>query len=286
MGEKVEQIPNTSSVLGEGPLWSKTGVLYWVDIKSNKVNEYDPEKGTNTSHQLDQNVTAIVLRKSGGALIAVKHGLASFDLNTGKYDIIARPDADPRNRFNDAKCDNQGRFWAGTMEDAETGANLGALYSLDEKLQVTKHLSDLGVSNGLCWTADSKTMYFIDSPTKKVDAFDFDAATGKLSNRRTAVTIPEDEGFPDGMTIDADGNIWVAHWGGSRITQWDPHSGKLLRTVKMPTAKVTSVAFGGKDFSDLYATTASVGSEPPPAGALFRITGLGVKGLPASEFAG
>jgi len=287
MGEKVEQIPNTASILGEGSLWdAKNGVLYWVDIKGQKVHTFKPSDSTHNTIQLDQDVGTIVLRKSGGAMLSLTKGFASLDLTTGKYTIIASPDADPRNRYNDGKCDPQGRFWAGTMENAETGLLIGGLYVLDASHQAHKKLGDIGVSNGICWSADSKTMYYIDSSLRRVDSFSFDPATGDISNRKTIVNIPEGDGWPDGMTIDADGNIWVAHWAGWKVTQWDPNTGKLLRTVKIPVSKVSSVAFGGPGLDELYVTTAAVGGDPAPAGALFRVTGLGVKGVPAFEYAG
>jgi len=283
-------LPNTSSLLGEGALRStKDKKLYWVDIKNSRVHVYDPATSSNKTHQLDQFVGTIVLRKSGGALLGLHKGIASFDFETGKYEMIASPDADPRNRFNDGKCDPQGRFWAGTMQDEEEGGvrgALGSLYMVDTKKNVVKQLDNIIISNGIVWTKDSKKMYYIDSPTSRVDAFDFDAETGKLTNRTTAVTIPNGDGWPDGMTIDSDDNIWVAHWEGSRVTQWDPRTGKLLRTVNIPTSKVTSVAFGGESLTDLYVTTASIGDGPHPAGALFRVTGLGVRGVESPEFAG
>jgi len=230
-----------------------------------------------------------VPKKSGGALVALHQGFAHFDFESGQYVLISNPETSPNIRFNDGKCDPQGRFWAGTMDISESGVPLGSLYYLDHEFKVHKKLSDVGISNGICWSHDHKTMYYIDSPLKRVDSFDFDPATGHISNRKTVVSFVHENGFPDGMTIDSDGNIWVAHWDGGKVTQWNPHTGKLLRTIQIPGApKVTSVAFGGENLTDLYVTTASKG-DPAPAGALFRVTGLGnggVKGVPAFEFAG
>jgi len=286
MGEKVEQIPNTSAILGEGSIWNgKEGVLWWIDIDGKKIHVYNPATNTNKEYQLDQMIGTIVPKKSGGALVALHRGFAHFDFATGKYTIISNPEKDDAVRFNDGKCDPQGRFWAGTMEVAETGPALGSLYFLDSKYQVHKKLGDVVCSNGLVWSHDQKKMYYIDSPRRTVDVFDFDPATGDISNRAPAVTLTEKDGYPDGMTIDSDGNIWVAHWGGYKVTQWDPTTGKLLRTIPIPVERVSSVAFGGPDLTDLYVTTAAKG-DPAPAGALFRVTGLGVKGVPAFEFDG
>eukprot|EP00026_Physarum_polycephalum_P010109 Phypoly_transcript_10260.p1 GENE.Phypoly_transcript_10260~~Phypoly_transcript_10260.p1 ORF type:complete len:288 (+),score=47.43 Phypoly_transcript_10260:227-1090(+) len=287
MAEKVEQIPNTASILGEGSIWDvKEGALYWVDIKGKKVHIFKPSDNSHKTFQLDQDVGTVVLRRSGGAMVALTKGFASLDLTTGAYTMVASPDTDPRNRFNDGKCDPEGRFWAGTMEDEETGLFIGSLYFLDADHKAHKKLGEIGVSNGICWSANQKTMYFIDSSLRRVDSFSFDPITGDISNRQKIITIPEGEGWPDGMTIDADGNLWVAHWDGWKVTQWDPSTGKLLRTVKIPVSKVSSVAFGGAGLDELYVTTASIGGDPAPAGALFRVTGLGVKGVPAFEYAG
>jgi len=286
-GFVVSLIHGTSSILGEGSLWSsRTQRLYWVDIYGKKIHVYDPKANITQSYELDQMVGTIVLRKSGGAMVSLHRGFGSFDFETGKCTIVANPESDPRTRYNDGKCDPQGRFWAGTLEHEETGAALGHLYMLDTHLVAHERLDNILVSNGIVWTADSKIMYYIDSPLRRVDAFDFEPQTGHISNRRTVVTIPQGDGVPDGMAIDSNDNIWVAHWGGWKVTQWDPRSGTLLRTVPIPAAKVTSVAFGGPDLTDLYVTTAATQSEPAPAGALFRVTGLAVKGTESFEFEG
>jgi len=287
MEVKIEEIPNTAgNICGEGPIWSsRTQRLYWLDIERNTIYAFDPASLENISYRIDQTVGTIVLRRSGGAVVALHKGLAFFSFETGKYEIIEDPVKDDSIRFNDGKCDPQGRFWAGTMEFAEKNSR-GKLFMLDCDRKVHTRLEGVTVSNGICWTADSKTMYYIDSPTRKIDAFDFDIPTGAISNRRTVATFGDGDGFPDGMTIDSEGNLWVGMWEGHKIVCADPRTGKIIRTVPMPVARVTAVAFGGSDLTDLYATSAARGGLPAPAGALFRITGLGAKGVESFEYLG
>nr|CAD7399575.1 unnamed protein product [Timema poppensis] len=200
-----------------------------------------------------------------------------------------------KNRFNDAKADPSGRLWAGTMGyEIRKGVfkgKQGSLYSMDKSRNIIKHVSDINISNGLAWSLDRKIFYFIDTDEFKVEAFDFDDDAGKICNRRTVFDFKENniEGFPDGMTIDAEGKLWVACYGGQQIIRVDPDTHKVLQTVKIPAPHVTSAAFGGTNFEDLYVTTASERLDPqqkidfPNAGCTFKITGLGVKGLPPDE---
>jgi len=164
---------------------------------------------------------------------------------------------------------------------------IGSLYCLDtDSKSMTLKVPHVTISNGLCWSLDHKIFYYIDTPTQGVDAFDYDIETGNITNRRTIIEIPLDLGFPDGMTIDNEGKLWIACWGGSKITRWDSETGKLLRTIAMPALKTSSVCFGGEDLSDLYVTTASTEGEAYPNGHLFRVRNLGVKGLKEFEYQG
>ena len=223
--------------------------------------------------------------------LAVHHGFASLDIKTEVVTMIDDPEAHlPGNRFNDGKCDPAGRFWAGTMPNDETGPT-GALYVLETDLTVHKKLDNVAIANGIVWSHDNSTMYYIDTPTGTVDAFDYDLGTGAIANRRSVITIPSEDGWPDGMTIDADGNLWVAHWGGFRITCWNPNTGELLHTVRAPAPNTSACAFGGPDLDQLYITTACKGvddatlAEFPLTGGLF-VADVGVKGVKAFEFAG
>jgi len=205
--------------------------------------------------------------------------------------VVPKPLADPEahlpgNRFNDGKVGPDGRFYAGTMSLKEE-KDVGWVYSLDQDYKVHKLFGPVSISNGMAWTKDTKTFYYVDTPQMRLDAFDFDVKTSKLSNRRVAFTFPKDTGYPDGITIDDQDNVWVAHWEGSRITRWDPRSGKLLLTIPIPTKKVTSVAFGGPKLNDIYVTSASVGldrTQHPEAGSLFVIHNTPFTGVRANLF--
>jgi sugar lactone lactonase YvrE len=194
------------------------------------------------------------------------------------------------NRFNDGKCDLTGRFWAGTMDIEERRAS-GALYFL-ERNKVRRVLGGVTISNGLGWSPNNDTMYYIDTPTRRVCAFDYNAETGKVKDRRTVVDFnPDQQGSPDGMAVDTEGKMWVAHWGGSRVTRWNPATGRPLDAVILPVSQVTSCCFGGRNLDELYITTARTGLDreallrQPLAGGVFRVK-TGLRGLPTNLFDG
>jgi sugar lactone lactonase YvrE len=292
MSETAELILDAKATLGEGAIWdARRQVLLWIDIMKSQVHIYDPAAQHNRTIQLDQMVGTVVPRQSGGLMVAVHHGFASLDLETEKIQIVADPEHDlPTNRFNDGKCDPAGRFWAGTLS-LEGKQNVCNLWRLDADLSTHKMVEGVSVSNGIVWTQDHKTMYYIDTPTGRVDRFDYDHDTGQIGNRTTAIRIPSEMGFPDGMTIDSEGMLWVCLWQGGKVSRWDPVEGKLLQAVDLPASNVTSCAFGGENLDQLYITTARIGmdeeqlKEQPLAGGLFRAD-VGMTGLPAFEFAG
>ncbi len=286
------EVLNTDAVLAEGPSWdADNDLLYWVDIEGMKVHVYDPETDTDRSIDVGQRVGAVAARKSGGLVLAMHHGFYLLDLETEKLTPISDPEADrPNNRFNDGKCDAAGRFLAGTL-DFEEKEPLGAFYRMDTDRSVTKLFGDVTISNGLAWSPDNGTMYYIDTPKRRVDAFDYDIETGTPSNGRTVVEIPAGEGGPDGMASDSEGMIWVAQWGGWKVSRWNPATGKLIGEIKMPVERVTACAFGGKDLDELYVTTARRDldeegmKKQPLAGKVFRVK-VGIKGLPTYKFGG
>jgi len=289
---QAELVLDLKATLGEGPCWdSRSGTLYWVDIKQNELHAYRPEQGTNRTITLDQMVGAVVPRQEGGLVLALQHGFYLLDLETEQLTFIDDPESDKtENRFNDGKCDAAGRFWAGTLSFDEKEP-IAALYVLEKDRRVRKVLDGITVSNGLGWSPDGGTMYYIDSPTKKVVAYDYDVESGSLGQARTVVTIPEGGGFPDGMTVDAEGMLWVAQWDGWQVSRWNPQTGEQIGKISLPAARVTSCTFGGERLDELYITTARTGlseeelAKQPHAGGVFRVK-PGVVGLPTHMYGG
>jgi len=282
---RAELIFDAHAELGEGALWHD-GRLLWVDIEGCAVNRFDPARGLNESWAVGQRVGTVVPRaRRPELLVALQRGLAFLDPTTGRCEIFADPEGGNANlRFNDGKCDPRGRFFAGTMGLTKPRAP-GSLWRLDPDRSFARVLTGLGTSNGLAWSHDQRTMYFIDTPTMEVSAFDYDPDTGAIANRRTAVKFSaEGTARPDGMTIDADGNLWVAMYEGAGVLGCDPRSGKVFARIDVPARKTTSCAFGGTDLRDLYITCARTEGEPH-TGALW-VARPGPRGVPAFAFAG
>ena len=290
---KVEVEVAAQATLGEGAIWdAEKKVLYWVNILESEVHIYNLETKTNDIIQVGQFVGTVVPKQKGGLLLALKNGIGSLNLETKQVSMIANPEAHlPGNRFNDGKCDPAGRLWAGTMSLEEKEA-VGSVYCMDTDGSVRKMIENVTISNGLTWSLDKKTFYYIDTPTMQVAAYDYEITTGNITHKRIAISVPDSEGFPDGMTIDAEGMLWIAHWGGWQVCRWNPHTGEKLQSVKLPVSQVSSCAFGGKNLDELYITTARKGldrnalEKEPLAGALFKCTNVGVNGIPSYMFAG
>lgn len=293
MASEAELVLDAKAAHGEGPAWdAREQVVYWVDIVGCALHVFDPASGTDRAIPVGQNVCAVAPRKAGGVVAALRDGFVFIDTVSGAVTPIVDPEADnPNNRFNDGKCGPGGRFWAGTCSNTCDVQGAGSLYCLDHDLQVRKVLDGLTVANGLTWSPDTKTMYYIDTPTFEVWAFDYDADAGDIHNRRVAVAVPEDEGYPDGMTCDAEGMLWVAHWDGSRVSRWNPETGGKLGDIRFPVERVSCCTFGGAELDTLYVTTSRLGldeaalSRQPLAGGLFR-GDPGVKGTPTFVFGG
>jgi sugar lactone lactonase YvrE len=288
---EINVLTRHTCLLAEGPVWDAAGErLFWVDILPGEIYQFSTADQTLTCIQVGQMAGAIALTASGRLLAALQHGFALIDWEQGDIQLLSDPEAHlPENRFNDGKCDPGGRFWAGTMPmDGKKGA--GNLYLLQPDYSVSHKLDGLGISNGLAWSPDQSTFYFIDTPTNEVAAFDYEGVSGTIKNKRVVITVPPELGKPDGMTIDAEGMLWVALWDGWCVSRWNPHTGELITQISLPVARVTSCTFGGKDLQDLYITTAKTGlsaealEKQPLAGAVFVVKNLGVKGLPAYVF--
>jgi len=289
----VEVVLDAHAAVGEGPVWDqRTNRLFWVDIMGHKVHVYDPATDHDTSVDVGQPVGAAALREQGGMVLALRDGFALLDEDLGNLRWVAQVEEHlPTNRMNDGKCDAAGRFWAGTMAyQPELVPGQGAFYRLDPDYTVTRTVEEVTLSNGLDWSLDNRLMYYIDSTSQRIDTFPFDLETGALGVRSTAITIPQGDGLPDGMTIDAEGAIWVALHGSGTVRRYLP-DGTLDRIVQLPVHMVTCPAFGGPDYEDLYITTMNYGMSPealsaePLAGALFKCR-PGVKGRPAFRFGG
>ena len=277
--------------LGEGALWHPTeNKLYWVNIEGRMLHIYNPVTKENQSLLVKERVGTVVPVESGGVLVALQNGIHFINTQTGALQFIANPLTGTNIRFNDGKCDPSGRFWVGSMHLQFT-EGVASLYRMNTDKTVHKMLDDVTVSNGIAWTKDKKTMYYVDSYLRRIDAFDYDDANGAITNRRVVVTIPEGGGSPDGIALDEEGNIWAALWGANAVGRFDPRTGKLLQKIEVPAPNVSSCAFGGKNLDTLYITTARGElSEAqleayPLSGGLFSAK-PGVKGMPAEFFRG
>ena len=288
----VECVADTKSIAGESPVWSASeGCLYFVDHQGRKIHRYFAD-GRLDTFDLPDIVTALAPRRQGGLIIALHQTFAFFDPDSGRLELLANPEPHKeQNRFNDGKCDRQGRFWAGTMGKEAWGEPVGTLYRLDTDLKPHAMTHGVRCSNGLAWSADSKTFYFAESFAYRIHAFDYDPRSGTLSNQRVFADLdPTSGAFPDGLTIDVEGCLWNAQPVFGRIVRYDPQ-GNIDRIVEMPVSRPTSCIFGGDDLQTMFVTSARETltdaqiAEEPLAGGLFSFR-PGVAGLPETLFSG
>jgi sugar lactone lactonase YvrE len=277
--------------LAEGPVWDASrGLLWWVDILAGHVHSINPSTGARTRFDAGDAVGAVGLTRSGGLVLALADGFALAGVDGQELTRVPGFSIDRTAlRFNDGKPDPWGNFIAGTMASDESGSPPGSLYRLSPDGEVTELFADVGLSNGLDWTDDRRLFYYADSNSGRVDLFDTDPDTGALGPRRPFVTVPEADGIPDGLTLDADGCLWLAVWGSGELRRFTP-DGRLDTIVRIPARQITSAAFGGPDLATLYITCAWEGLTPadraaqPHAGDIFACT-PGTTGRPPFLFA-
>jgi sugar lactone lactonase YvrE len=276
------------SVTGEGPVWDDArGTLWWVDIPAGLVHRFDPRRGTDRVTEVGSSVGALALRGDGSLLLALADRLAGLDPTDGRLEtLLPLPPGPGPLRCNDGKPDRAGRFWVGRMAlDARPAA--GSLLRVDAGLRATAVLTGLSIPNGVGWSPDGRTMYYVDSTWLEVRAFPFEPADGSLGPPRTLAAFPDDGSVPDGLAVDAEGRLWVARWGAGCVVRLGP-DGALLDRVDLPVSQPSSCAFGGDDLAELYITSAREDLGPerlaaePLAGSLFRCR-PGVRGLPADR---
>lgn len=304
MGYSIECVVAQANHLGESPLWDvEQSVLYWVDGTGRRVGQpsiwrFDPRTGETRHWSLEHDVGAMALRRDGNAVLALDDGFYFFDFASGKLDLIHKIDPDqPRSRLNDGKVDRRGRFFAGGMDDKEELTMCG-LWRLDADLSVTQVEQGIICSNGPCWSPDDRTFYFADTFQQVMWAYDYDLESGTLANRRDFASTRNDPGFFDGSTVDAEGCVWNALVIGGDLIRYTP-DGREERRIGMPVKNITSVMFGGEHLDEIYVTSMARVSHPAThdhfvrearaqfgAGGLFRIRGLGIRGIPEPRFAG
>lgn len=290
---RAECVQRAEAIVGESPVWClREQALYWVDITGQEIHRFYSATGSNETFDLPDPVTALAQRTQGGLVLSLKKRFACFDLSSQKLTLLADPEPNqPDNRFNDAKCDRQGRFWAGTMGNIHWDAPSGGLYRLDPDGTITCHQTEVICANGMGWSLDNRTMYFTESFRYAIYAYDFDAAAGTISNRREFATVDRSSGgFPDGLTVDAEDHVWSVHNAIGRVVRYTP-AGQIERAIELPVPRPCGCAFGGENLDTLYITTARETltaaqiAQYPLSGSLFAAN-PGVRGVPAACFAG
>ncbi len=288
---KVELLIDCKNLLGEGAIWNhKTQEFWWIDIEGKALHIYHPASKEQRKIDVGQRIGTVVPTTLGSAAIALQSGVYELDLESEEQVLISDPeDESERIRLNDGKCDPAGRFWVGSMH-LDQMKDVAGLYRIESKGETTKMLDSITISNGIIWSLDEKTMYYIDTPDQNVKAFDYDKSTGDISNQRVVIEVPESMGFPDGMAIDEEGMLWIALWNGNAVSRWNPNTGELLSKIEVPAHNVASCAFGGENLDILYITSARVDMTEdeltalPLSGGVFTLK-PGVKGVNSHFFA-
>lgn len=287
---KAKLLINSKSILGEGPVWDqKRQQLFWVDIEGCFLNGYFPLSNKSDKWAFKKTLGAALPKEDGKILLALESGLTTFDVeNLELVHHRTLESKDPQMRFNDGKCDSLGNLWIGTMHK-QFLPNSGNLYKVSPTMDTAIAIEGTTISNGLGWSPNNGKFYFIDTPTHELVSYDFDDSVGSIRNKKSLFKIPKSYGSPDGMCVDREGMLWIAHWEGNCVRRWNPENGKVLETIKVDAPLVTSCCFGGKDLDILYITTARSGmsekrlKEYPLSGGLFFHKAK-VGGLPTNYF--
>ncbi len=273
---KASLLCDHKSILGEGPVWDQNkGLLFWVDIEGCKLYGHNPSSKENYTWNFEEMIGAAVPMEDGNILLAMESGLATFNFATQKTTPLGvLENENPKMRMNDGKVDPSGNFWIGTMHK-EFKPNSGNLFRIDKYFKTTLQISGTTISNGMAWSPDHKWFYFIDTPEYVIYRYAYDVETGDISDKKVLLEIPKSYGGADGMCIDAEGMLWIAHWSGSCVRRWDPTSAEVIEIVEVNAPHVTSCCFGGKNLNTLYITTARSGmtkeqlKNAPLSGGLF-----------------
>ena len=287
---KPELYIRSNCINAEGPVWDeRTGTFYFIDVEAGKI--FSHKDGKLTSWDAGEQIGCAVLRESSGMIAGLKSGLYAVDCPNGDKKLLCDPEADlPGNRFNDGKVDPAGALLAGTMALASQPGDppTGALYRLAADGAVTKLVTNVYLANGLAWADDGRMLYFVDTLAQTVTRYAYDPAKGTVSDPKVIITVPEADGHPDGMTIDEEGKLWIALWGGGAISRWDPETGQMLAKYALPALNVSSCCFGGENMDTLFITTASQDTDThvyPLAGNVFCMK-PGVKGALSYRYKG
>lgn len=287
---KARLVFSAEAILGEGPVWDpRKQLLFWVDIEQGILHAHNPSNNSNQHWRFEEMLGAAVPTENENMLLALETGLAVFHFGEDRLDRIkVLENEDSEMRFNDGKCGPKGNFWIGTMHK-ELAEGKGSFYKVSPGLETSLQIPNTTISNGMAWSPDESKFYYIDTHDYYVRAFDYEPSNSSITNERILFEIPESFGGPDGMTIDSEGMLWIAHWGGACVRRWDPNSGKVLEVVSVNAPHVTSCCFAGPELNMLYITTARSGltreqlAQFPYSGGLFAFR-TGVSGLKTNFF--
>jgi len=280
----IETVLPSIAKMGESPCWDEqNNILYFIDIVGKKLISFFPSDPQLKKWTLPTTPGTVALTNNNKLILALTSGIYAFDLASREFTKLTDPD--PRehkaSRFNDGKCDSCGRFWVGTTNMERKPVCW--LYQYTAERGLVAYESNLTISNGLAWSPDNKKMYRVDTWISKVFSYDFDENTGNISNRRLIIEVPKENGLPDGMEVDVEGKLWIAHWGGYCVCRYDDETGQMLAKIETPVKYPTCCTFGGKSLNLLYITSAQNDDTNPMAGSLFKVS-LPVAGMPTHRF--